>query len=124
MNFRSTSSEKVMTALLTAKPDKEEELLQTLRSLLAQIREEPGNLESLVTRSVDSPHIFIVYLAWQDGETLAACMGSEAFQILLGASSTLSLPAQFHFIADPTRLSAEVTNRVRGLEPFVGPNQG
>ena len=123
MTFEVHDRERVMTALLTAKPGKREELLQVLGSLLEQSRSEAGCLQALVASSVHDQNIFIVYFNWTDLTALAAHMGSEPFRVLLGASSILSVPAQFRFVADDSPFSTEATNRVRrqGEAAQIGP---
>ena len=120
MTVHVNSRERVMTALLTAKPGKQGELLQTLQSLVAQVRELPGSLSAVLGHGTEDPHLLILYLVWADMDALAGYLASDPFKILLGASSTLSVPAEFRFVADPTSVSAQVTNRVRGVEPPLG----
>jgi|GEM_PF-582068 len=87
----------VMTALLSAQTEKQEELSQTLRSLLVDIRKQPGCLECMVGQGLDAEGQFFLYLVWKNLGCMEAYLASEDFRILLGASSTLATPTAFRF---------------------------
>ncbi|HJW71361.1 MAG TPA: antibiotic biosynthesis monooxygenase family protein [Geothrix sp.] len=91
--------EKILTALMTAKPEKRDELIQTLRLLLDEARHQAGCLDCMVGQDLGNEPRFILYLVWKDLAALETYMGSESFRILLGASSTLASPMAFHFEA-------------------------
>ena len=101
------SSVKVMSALLTARPDKQEEFLQTLQSLQGEIRQQSGCLECTVGRDAAGGPQFIIFMVWKDLAHLEAHMDSEAFRILLGATSVLTSPAGFRFIAADSAFSPQ-----------------
>ncbi len=86
---------KAMTTLLVPEPDKREELLQTLRALRPEFVRQLGCLECVVARDIDLPDRFVVVTAWRDTASLRAHLGSEPFQILLGAARLLGAPAEF-----------------------------
>lgn len=90
---------KVISALLTPIPEKLEEFLQTLQCLHLEIKKEPGCLDCVVGRDVDGGPRFLLFMVWRDLAALEAHMESENFRILLGATSVLSAPADFRFIA-------------------------
>jgi quinol monooxygenase YgiN len=101
------SSVKVMSALLTARAGKQEEFLQTLRSLVQEIRQQPGCLECAVGRDVDGDSQFFLFMAWKDLAHLENHMHSEAFRVLLGATSVLTAPSGFRFIAADSAFSPQ-----------------
>lgn len=91
--------ERVMTALLTARPEKRDELIQTILLLSEKARAQAGCLDCMVGQDLGGQPRFLFYLLWKDQFALETYMGSEGFRILLGASSTLAVPAEFHFDA-------------------------
>ena len=99
MKARSASGVKVMSALLTPIPGKQDEFLQTLLGLQAEIQQEPGCLEFVVGQSLTGGAQFLLFSVWRDLRSLKAYMATENFRILLGATSVLSAPADFRFIA-------------------------
>lgn len=101
---------KVVTALLTPIPEKQEEFLQTLQCLQCEIQKEPGCLECVVGRDVAGGPRFLLFMVWKDLQSLDAHMESENFRILIGATSVLSAPADFRFVsADATQALSEKT---------------
>ena len=88
---------RVMTALLTARPEKLEEMIQTLDPLLDEARALSGCVESLVGQDLKGQGQFLLYLVWKDLAALESYMASEGFRVLLGASRTLAFPVTFRF---------------------------
>jgi quinol monooxygenase YgiN len=88
-----------MSALLTAQPGKQGEFLQTLQSLRAEIRLQSGCLEFTIGQDTEEDSRFVIFMVWKDLAHLEAHMDSEAFRILLGATSVLTTPTGFRFIA-------------------------
>ncbi len=88
-----------MSALLTARPDKQEEFRQTLRSLQAEIRRQPGCLECTFGQEVSGEPRFLLFMVWGSAAHLEAHLDSEPFRVLLGATSILSAPAAFRYVA-------------------------
>ncbi|MCI0673149.1 MAG: antibiotic biosynthesis monooxygenase [Myxococcaceae bacterium] len=97
MKARESSGGRVMTALLAARPEKQEELLQTLRSLAVEIQNQPGCTTCVLGQDVAGGPRFVLYLAWKDLASMEAGMSAEPFRVLLGASSTLSGAGNFSF---------------------------
>ena len=87
-----------MTALLVARPEKQEELLQALKPLAEEARAQPGCLQCLAAQDLEGRARFLLYLCWKDRDGLNRYAASRGFQILLGASSILlAEPASFRF---------------------------
>ena len=99
------SPEKVMSALLTARPDKQEEFLQTLVGLKGEILLQPGCLECGIGREAAGEGRFFIFMVWKDLAHLEAHLESEVFRVLLGATSVLTTPAGFRFIAADSAFS-------------------
>ena len=86
-----------LMAHLTVVPEKQEELLQTLRSLVAEIEQQSGCMECLMGLHAD---VALLFSVWEDRDALGKHLRSEQLGILLGASSLLAAPPRFRF-SDP-----------------------
>ena len=95
MNDPCQPGPRVLTALLTARIDKLEELSHTLESLLGGIRAQAGCLDSLVGRDLGGGSRFLLHCLWESPAALDAYLASEAFGVLRGASSILTGPEGF-----------------------------
>jgi quinol monooxygenase YgiN len=84
-----------MTALLTAKAEKLEELSKTLQFLMTDIRSHSGCLDALVARELGDEARFVLHCLWVDRSALETYLGSEGFRVLRGASSILTGPDGF-----------------------------
>jgi quinol monooxygenase YgiN len=107
MNPSPKSSIKVLSALLTVQAGKQEEFLQTLQSLVEEIRNQAGCLECAVGRDVAGDSKFLLFMAWKDLAHLENHMNSESFRVLLGATSVLTTPSGFRFIAADSAFSPQ-----------------
>lgn len=107
MKSNPKSSVKVMSALLTARPEKQGEFLQTLQSLKGEIQQQAGCLECTIGQEASGGPEFFIFSVWKDLAHLEAHMDSEAFRILLGATSVLTSPAGFRFIAADSAFSPQ-----------------
>ena len=90
---------KAMTALLTPIPEKQEEFLQTLLCLHAEIKKEPGCLKCVLGQDLLGGRDVLLFTVWKDLRSLHSHMNSEHFRILVGATSVLSSPADFRFVS-------------------------
>jgi quinol monooxygenase YgiN len=86
-----------MTTLLTPAAEKEEEFLQTLRSLRGEIGHQPGCLASLAFRDVEGHGQFALVTSWEDQAALQAHLASQPFRVLVGASQLLGASTEFRF---------------------------
>ena len=84
-----------MTARLTARPEKQEELSNTLKALTLGIRAQAGCLDSLVGRELSREARFILHSIWADAASLDVFLASDEFGVLRGASSILTDPDGF-----------------------------
>lgn len=93
---------KVMTALLTARPEKREEFSQVLRGLRTQISAQPGCLECVVGQDLAGEGKYVLLSVWRDARALDDHFSSEQFRILRGAMNILSTPGDFRLVAADT----------------------
>jgi len=84
--------------LVTPEPENRDELLQTLRSLSAEIRRDAGCVVCAVCRE-DGGDLFIVVSGWKSRPALERHLRSEHFRILSGATRLLGASAEVGFLA-------------------------
>lgn len=88
----------IMAALLMARGDKRDELVQILKALLEEARNRTGCRGGMAAQDLDGSPGFLVYLSWDDHAALNHYTSSEAFKVLMGASTILlAEPARFRF---------------------------
>jgi quinol monooxygenase YgiN len=92
---------KVMTALLTALPEKQEEFSQVLRGLRTEIFAQAGCLDCVVGQDLDGDK-YVLLSVWRDGKSLDDHLESEQFRILRGAMNILSTPGGFRLVTADT----------------------
>jgi len=97
----------VVTSLLTPAPEKQEELLQTLRSLKVEIAREPGCVQCAVYRDVEGGGHVLLVSEWRDPASLREHLASEDFRVLAGASRLLGASADFRFVTSHAVVSEE-----------------
>ena len=93
---------KVMTALLTALPEKQEEFSQVLRGLRIEISAQPGCLDCVFGRDISGESKYLLLSIWRDGKALDDHLSSEQFRILRGAMDILSAPGGFQLVTADT----------------------
>jgi len=99
MKDRPRTGQMFMTALLSAKADKRQELRQTLNSLLEGIQRQPGCLDCMASQDLEGEGRFHLHLVWRDRLAMEAFMAADVFHILLGALNVLAAPMEFQIVA-------------------------
>jgi quinol monooxygenase YgiN len=87
----------LLTTLLTPTPEKEQEFLQTLRSLRTEIGRQPGCLACTVFKDEEGGGRLALITSWEDQAALRAHLSSEPFRVLVGASQLLGASPEFRF---------------------------
>ena len=103
----------VMTATLTTKQEKKEELFQTLGSLFEGIRTQPGCRECMASQDVVGEPRFHIQIGWKDSLALETFLATDVFRILMGAMNVLAEPAEFHLVGTEDTCSLTEWNRRR-----------
>jgi quinol monooxygenase YgiN len=93
---------KIMTALLSARPEKQEEFSQVLRGLRTQISAQPGCLDCVVGQDMALDGKYVLCSIWRDGKALEDHLASDQFRILRGAMNILSTPGDFRLVTADT----------------------
>jgi quinol monooxygenase YgiN len=101
-----------MATLLVARPEKRNELVQTLEALLGVARSLPGCTDGMAAQDLDGQPRFLLYLSWDSRAARDRYTASEGFQVLLGASSVLlTEPVRFRFFQFDTPEAIEFGSR-------------
>lgn len=82
---------------IKTKPEKLQELYQTLQSLLSMIRKEKGCLEYRLYRDTEEEKIFFISINWQTQANLENYLRSVSGNAFLGAIDLLSETARVRF---------------------------
>jgi quinol monooxygenase YgiN len=99
-----------LMAHLTVRLDKREELIQTLQSLVDDIKLAPGCQDCLMGMNGDAALLFSV---WESRDSLEGHLRSEQMGILLGTSGLLAEPPRFRFSDSQLPEASEVIEQAR-----------
>jgi quinol monooxygenase YgiN len=97
MTLPAKHTSNLMTTLLTPAPDKQQEFLQTLRSLRSEIGRQPGCLACTIFMDEDGGSQLALVTSWKDQAALKAHVDSESFRVLVGASQALGASPEFRY---------------------------
>ena len=94
---------------MNALPEKHKELCQTIHSIIAQVRQEQGCLESNFYRNADSENEILLVEAWENRKALDAHLQSIRFTVLIGARGLMRRPPKItiHSVSHSSQLVAE-----------------
>jgi quinol monooxygenase YgiN len=79
---------------MKVRPEKRKELLQTIQSIVAQMRKENGCLNSNFYQNAENENDFFLVEAWENRKALDDHLRSVRFTVLMGAGSLLSQPPE------------------------------
>ncbi len=79
---------------MNVRPDKRKELLQTIQSIVAQMRTENGCIGSNFYRNAENEKDFFLVQEWTSRKTLDDHLQTAGFTVLMGAGSLLSRPPE------------------------------
>ena len=88
-------------------PEKQKELVQTLLSMIASMKQEPGCLNYSLYCNMEDRNLLNVLEEWQTREDLDCHFRSEMFGILLGTRTLLS---------EPHKIRIYTVHRFEGME--------
>ena len=101
------------TIKMSVPSDKRVEVLQTIKTLIGPIRNEPGCLSCYYSVDAEDEHIVIFRQEWQTNEDLATHLRSDHFSVLLGVMKLLSIEPEIMFNTIASREGAEVITKAR-----------
>jgi quinol monooxygenase YgiN len=84
----------IVRTIMTALPEKQKEVLQTLLSLLEQPGKEKGCLSYAILGDIEDGNVFNLFSEWETRQHLDRHMRSDRFSVLLGTKCLLSEPLQ------------------------------
>ena len=88
-------------------PEKHLEVLQTLLSLMAPLRKEPGCRNCAAFCDIDDKNRFILLEEWETRNEMNNHIRSQQFDVLLGTKTLLS---------EPPRICIHTVSRTRGMD--------
>jgi quinol monooxygenase YgiN len=102
-----------VTIKMSVPSDKRMEVLQTIKSLLDPIRNEPGCLSCYCSVDAEAENIIILRQEWNTNKDLAAHLKSDHFSILLGAMKLLCIEPEVRFNTIASTAGEEAITAVR-----------
>jgi quinol monooxygenase YgiN len=102
-----------LTVEIRAKPEKFQELYQTLQALLPTIRKEKGCRDCRIYRDVEDGEVFFLSVHWGTQASLEHYMRSSSGIALLGAVDLLSETARVRFGQDSAWEGIDTLKRMR-----------
>ena len=78
-----------VTILLKVSDSKREEFLQTIESLVSDLKQEKGFKKASTYQEVNNPNVFHLVEEWQSNDDLEGYLKSEHFRILIGILKVL-----------------------------------
>ncbi len=93
---------------MNVQPEKRKELRQTLHSVVEQMREENGCVDSNFYQNAENENDFFLVQEWETRKALDDHLRSGRFKVLMGARSLLSRPAEImiHRVSQSLELEA------------------
>jgi len=102
-----------LTIEVRARPEKFNELYQTLQALLPTMRKEDGCRESRIYRDLEDGEVFFLLSAWEDATKFENYMRSAGGSALLGAVDLLSKAVRVRMGGDNPWDGIEILKRIR-----------
>jgi quinol monooxygenase YgiN len=102
-----------LTIEVRAKPEKFQELYQTLQALLPTLRRENGCRESRIYQDVEDGEVFFLSTLWEDAANLESYLRSTIGSALLGALDVLSKTVRIRMGSDSPWEGIEVLKRMK-----------
>jgi quinol monooxygenase YgiN len=108
----------VVKITMNALPEKQKELVQTLRSMVGLMEKEAGCLSYALFGNIEDKNLLNLLAEWQSREDLDHHLRSEMFGVLLGTKSLLNEPHGIHIYTIHQSEGMEAVHTARGKEPY------
>ena len=102
-----------VTIKMSVPADKRLEVLQTIKTLLGPIRNEPGCVSCYCCVDAEAEEIVIFRQEWKTNENLVTHLRSDHFSILLGAMKLLSIEPEIRVNTVASTTGAEAITAAR-----------
>ena len=112
----------IVRITMTALPEKQKEVLQTLLSMIDPSEKEKGCLSYAIFSDIEDANVFNLFSEWEARQHLDQHMKSDRFGVLLGTKCLLSEPLQIKIaaVAELEGMEAVSSIRRKGLfDPAV-----
>ena len=97
----------LVRTIMNVRPEKQKEVLQTLRSLLEPSEKEKGCLSYEIFGDIEDVNVFNLISEWETRLHLDNYMRSDRFSVLLGTKSLL---------CEPLKMQIVTVNAAEGVE--------
>ncbi|MFO7716482.1 putative quinol monooxygenase [Desulfosarcina sp.] len=98
-------------------PEKQQELVQTLLSMVGSMGETAGCLSYALFRNMEDKNLLNLFAEWQTRKELDQHLRSEMFGVLLGTKSLLLEPHGIHIYTIHQSEGMEAVHAARGKSP-------
>jgi quinol monooxygenase YgiN len=99
---------------MTALPAKRQELLQTFRALIQQVRKEKGCVSCSACHDIENKNTFCLIEEWETQPDLDNYFRSDLFSVLLGTKNLMSKPLKIKFNTVSSTANMEAVKTARG----------
>ena len=89
----------IVRIIMTALPEKQKEVLQTLLSLIEPPEKKKGCLSYAIFRDIEDTNVLNLFSEWETRQHLDQHLKSDRFGVLLGTKCLLSEPLQIKIAA-------------------------
>ena len=86
-----------VSILLKVSDSKREEFLQTIKSLVNDLKQEKGFKKSSTYQDVNNPNVFHLVEEWQTNDDLENYLKSEHFRIMIGTLKVLCEESEIRY---------------------------
>ena len=93
---------------MNVRPEKRKELIQTIRTIVQEVRRENGCVDSTFYQNYENENDLFLIEEWETRQALDDHLQSAGFTVLIGARSLLSRPAEIriHSVSHSSGLEA------------------
>lgn len=112
----------IVRTIMTAIPEKQKEVLQTLLSMIDPSEKEKGCLSYAIFSDIEDANVFNLFSEWETRQHLDQHIKSNRFGVLLGTKCLLSEPLQIKIAAVAEFEGMEAVSSIRRkglLDPAV-----
>jgi quinol monooxygenase YgiN len=104
----------ILKIIMNALPEKRKEVLQTLVSMIAAIRQEKGCRSCQGFQDIEDESVFSLIGEWETHEDLEHHIRSDRFGVLLGSNFLLNENHEIQIHTVSHTEGSEIVNAVRG----------
>jgi len=97
-----------VNVLLRVRPEKREELLQTLQSIQKNLKAEEDLSKSSLYRDMNDSSVFYLIQEWATQDSMERYIRSEQFSVLMGMIKVLCVESEIKYQLSTAKLGAKL----------------